>query len=160
VPSVYVVDTSSLFELKKFPEDVFPTLWVHLDVVIGGGRLIAPREVFREVDRGDDEVRDWARARPTMFVDLDTPTGECLEEVLGQFEPLRDPVRLGPVFADPLIVALCLARSRADQANAYFVVTEESLRGPGSLRIPNLCQPFGLTAIKLVELFRREGFRY
>jgi hypothetical protein len=160
VPNVYVVDTCSLLELKKFPSDVFPTLRANVDGIIDGGRLIAPREVFREVERGDDEIRTWSRARPSVFVDLDDPTGTCLEEVLGEFEALRDIVRLGPVFADPLIVALCLARSRTDGENAYFVVTEENKKGPGSLKIPNLCEPFGLPTIKVLDLFRREGYRF
>jgi len=30
VSVIYVIDTSSLFDLKKFPEDVFPTLWMNL----------------------------------------------------------------------------------------------------------------------------------
>jgi len=73
---------------------------------------------------------------------------------------LRDTIRLGPVFADPVIVALALARSRSGDGNDYFVVTEESMRGPGSLKIPNLCQPFDLSCIRLMDAFRIEGFRF
>src|SRR5687767_5122413 len=115
--AIYVVDTSSLLELKKFPDDVFPTLWNRLDSLIGEQRFVAPHEVFREVERGDDDIRAWARARTTMFVDLDEPTRMCIEEVLRRFEALRDPVRLGPVFADPVLVAFCLARSRLRDGN-------------------------------------------
>lgn len=160
MPNVYVVDTCSFFELKRFPTDVFPTLRTKLDGLVGQSRVIAPREVYREIEKGDDEVREWARARPAIFIDLDTPTTTCLEEVLRQFAVLRDTTRLGTVFADPLIVALCLARSRSDTQNSYVVVTEEALRGPGSLRIPNLCQPFGLQAIKFMDLFRRERLTF
>jgi hypothetical protein len=95
-----------------------------------------------------------------MFVDLDEPTARCVEEVLAQFEGLRDTVRQGRLFADPVIVALALARTRADPDNSYLVVTEETMRGAGSLRIPNLCAEFSLTAIKVRDLFRREGFRF
>jgi len=95
-----------------------------------------------------------------MFVDLDDPTGRCIEELVAEFEGLRDTERQGPRLADPIVVALCLARSRADTQNNYFVVTQENKRGPGSLQIPNLCDPFGLTLIKVMELFRREGFRF
>jgi hypothetical protein len=160
VPNIYLLDTSSLFDLKKFPVDVFPTLWANLDVLIAEGRLLSPHEAFREVTAGDDGIADWAKARRSAFVDLDEPTARCIEEVLGRFEGLRDTTRFGPIFADPVLVALCLARSRADGENKYFVVTEEKLRGPGALKIPNLCAEFGLTAIPLVEMFRREGFRY
>ena len=157
---INVVDTSSLFDLKKFPEDVFPSLWERLDTLIGEGRFIAPREVLREVEAGDDEITRWAKAHRTMFVELDEPTGQCIEELLEAFEGLRDTVRQGPRLADPVVVALCLARSRADTRNEYVVVTQENKKGPGSLQIPNLCEPFDLTSIKVMELFRREGFRF
>ena len=95
----------------------------------------------------------------TMLDPVQQLAAPC-EEVLRRFEGLRDMVRLGNFFADPVIVALCLARSRADVENDYFVVADETLRGPGSLRIPNLCQAFGLAAIKLMDLFRREGLSF
>lgn len=88
--SVYVVDTSSLFELKRFPPEVFPSLWANLDPFVATGRLIAPREVLREVERGDDEMNSWARAHHAMFLDLDPATAACLEEVFERFEALRD----------------------------------------------------------------------
>lgn len=154
------MDTSSLFDLKKFPEDVFPTLWTELDTLTTGGRLIAPHEVLREIEAGDDEITGWAKAHRSMFADLDDETGRCIEELIEKFERLRDTVRQGPRLADPIVVALCLARSRANAENDYLVVTQENRKGPGSLAIPNLCEPFGLKPIKVMELFRREGFRF
>jgi hypothetical protein len=158
--NIYVIDTSSLFELKRFSQDVFPSLWTSVDGLIGSGQFIAPHEVFREVERGDDEMKEWARARPRMFIELDPPLAAAVEEVLTRFGALRDVTRYGPIFADPIVVGLSLYRSRANGMNTYFVVTEERMRGQGSLKVPNLCAEFGLTAIPLIELFRREGFRF
>ncbi len=62
--------------------------------------------------------------------------------------------------ADPVLVALCLAKTRADAASHYGVVMEERLKGPGSMRIPNVCQALGLEAIQLLEMFEREHFRF
>ena len=38
--------------------------------------------------------------------------------------------------------------------------TEERMGGPGSMRIPNVCKALGLEAVVLLEMFRREGFRF
>jgi hypothetical protein len=59
-----------------------------------------------------------------------------------------------------MLVALCLARVRSDKENEYFVVTEERLRGLGSMRLRNVCRELGLNTLSLVDLFRREAFRF
>ena len=57
----YVVDTSSLIELKKFPDDVFPTLWKNIEVLINKGFMVSPREVLNELSVQDDMLKKWAQ---------------------------------------------------------------------------------------------------
>lgn len=57
----YVIDSSSLIDLKrKYPVDVFPGVWEKIDDLIVSNRLIAPEEVFNEIENGDDELVPWA----------------------------------------------------------------------------------------------------
>jgi len=57
----YVVDTSSLIELKKFPDDVFPSLWKNIAVLIHKGFMVSPREVLNELSVQDDMLKKWAQ---------------------------------------------------------------------------------------------------
>jgi len=69
----YSVDTSALIDLwvRYYPPDVFDTLWKHLDDLVRKGRLLAVDEVRRELEKKDDELYKWVKARPNMLVPLD-----------------------------------------------------------------------------------------
>jgi len=159
VVNVYLIDNDSLIKLKQYPREVFVSLWEKIEALVDDGRLIAPHEVFREVTKGDDDIEKWAKEHQEMFVDLDAAQTKALKEVLKDFPGIHDPEKTG-ADADPVLVALCLAKTRADAASHYCVVTEERLKGPGSMRIPNVCQALGLEAIQLLEMFKRERFRF
>ena len=94
-----------------------------------------------------------------MFIDLDEAQVTALKEVLAEYPGIHDSEKTD-ADADPILVALCLAKTRCDASSRYHVVTEERMRGPGSVRLPNVCQALGLEAIPLLEMFRREGFRF
>lgn len=56
---VYCIDTSALIDLNRmYSRDIFPTLWRRLGDLVKSGRLFAPLEVLREVEKGDDELVD------------------------------------------------------------------------------------------------------
>ena len=157
--NVYLIDNDSLIKLKQYPREVFVSLWARLEALVDERRLLAPHEVFREVTKGDDEIEKWAKAHRGMFVDLDKEQAAALTEVLRQFPGIHDPDKTG-ADADPVLVALCLAKTRTDTSSKYYVVTEERMKGQGSMKIPNVCQALGLQAIPLLEMFKREGFRF
>ena len=137
--NVYLIDNDSLIKLKQYPGDIFVSLWERIEALVDAERLIAPHEVFREVTKGDDEIEKWAKAHAGMFVDLDTAQAAALTEVLAKFPGIHDPEKTA-ADADPVLVALCLAKTRVDSSSRYRVVTEERMRGPGSTRIPNVCK--------------------
>ncbi len=124
--------------------------------MIRSGRLFAPHEVKRELRVGDDEIHKWAARQPGLFADLDAAQAAVLTEIEGRFPGLADHLRAGP-HADPLVVALALHRSRMESTVQCQVVTEERARGPGSTRIPNICQAYNLPCSNLVGVFRLEG---
>ena len=48
---IYVADTSSIIELAQYyPEKVFPKLWKNFQTLVTSGRLLAPTEVFKEMN--------------------------------------------------------------------------------------------------------------
>ena len=161
---VYCIDTSSLIDLHRYyPRQRFPTLWDRLELLISEERLIAPREVRRELEAREDELTVWVREHRVMFIDPDLAQTEAVTEIQEQFQGLLDPDKEGPE-ADPWVVALPVSRARTQGLvqTEWVVVTQERGRGPQSPRprIPDVCGHYGLRSINLLELVRQEGWTF
>ena len=103
---VYCIDTSALIHLKRlYPMDVFESVWQELGRLARSGRLIAPYEVFKEVEFKDDELLGWAKRHSRMFRRLDAGQARKVREISQRFPSLTDPNKEIPD-ADPFIVAI------------------------------------------------------
>lgn len=156
---LYCSDASSIIRLKQdFPRKVFPAVWEKVEELIRVGRLIAPDEVYREIEK-DDVLSPWAKKHKKMFVKPDQQQIDAAKDVASRFPSLAKPGRFGPA-ADPFVVGLAHLQTQKQPNSLYapgaecFVVTEE--RGPAS--IPGACKQYKLTCISLVEVFEREGW--
>lgn len=157
---LHCVDTSSFIELKKYPRDLFGPLWDFLEEIISAERLIAPREVLRELEKGDDEIFKWAETQKAAFIDLSPELGSILSELLRDVPELASAMTLRPgPYADPVLVALALMRVRAGTADCV-VVSQERLAGTGSFKIPNLCSKYGINCMPLLDMVRLEGLKF
>ena len=155
VPPVYCVDTSSFVDLPRhYPQAVFPAVWTSLEQLVAAGRLIAPKEVLRELAKKDDVVHNWAKANGHMFVNLDGPQQTVLLQIMADFPTWVDSAASTPV-ADPFVIAL--ARSGGAQR---CVVSHELPGGPGAVKIPNVCQRYSVEHLRLVDVFVREGWTF
>lgn len=148
--SVYCIDTSALIHLKRlYPMDIFQSVWQELGRLARSGRLIAPHEVFKEIEFKDDELLQWAKRHRRMFRKLDAEQARKVREISETFPSLTDPNKEIPD-ADPFIIAL-----------AVIVVTQESRgRSKGKIQIPDVCDHYGLECIAALELFRRENWKF
>lgn len=159
MPEIYCIDTSSLIRLNRdLPQDVFPGVWEKIDVLADSGRLVAPTEVLREIEQGDDELVSWARRHRRIFRQLDAGQIAAAMEILARFPSLVDESKETPE-ADPFLVALAKAENDAQKSSLmperYVLVTEERRKG-----IPLACSRYEIECINLLELFRREGWRF
>jgi len=67
----YCIDASSLLKLKEdYPRKVFRKLWENVEQLIADERLVAPEEVYREIEF-DDELSPWAQQHKRMFKKID-----------------------------------------------------------------------------------------
>lgn len=157
---LHCIDTSSLIELKRYPRDLFGPLWIFLEELIAFDRLIAPNEVLRELEKGDDEIYKWALTQRKAFVDLTPELGDVLTEILKDIPELGKSIAMKPgPYADPLLVALALLRIRSGSSKCA-IVTQEKGGGTGSVKIPNLCSRYGITAVSLLDMVRLEGLKF
>lgn len=102
---VYIIDTCSIAHLhRNFPPDIFTRIYERIDLIIKEGRLIAPNEVKREIEAGDDDISKWLSDRQEM---IRPTTIEIIHEVEGiifRSPPIADEKKEKPV-ADPFLIA-------------------------------------------------------
>jgi len=158
----YIIDTSSLVKLNRNnPIDVFPSIWEKLDFLSDKDRLIAPKEVLKEIKRNDDMLSKWAKKQKKMFKDPTPRQIALVQEILKEYPALIDVE--SKYAADPWIIALALEMASTHQktliAIKRIVVTEEKLRGD-RVKIPYVCNKKSIEAIDIVELFRAEGWKF
>lgn len=152
----YSIDTSAILDAwrRRYPPDVFPAVWERFDEAIEGGDLGASEEVLLEVEKRDDEVHAWVKARKAkMFVPIDEEQQRHVSSILGKHERLVD-TRKNRSAADPFVIALAMAQGCA-------VVTAEATTGKADRpNIPDVCLAMGVRSMTLLELFREQGWRF
>lgn len=149
----YSVDASILIEgwRRQFPPDVVPGLWDGLDELIKSGDLRATEEVLYELDRKDDEVYEWVKARQELFIPIDETIQVVVSKILAVHPTLIDS-RKNRSSADPFVIALA-------HQHSCIVLTEEIPTGkPQRPHIPDVCFAYGIQFDNLLGLIRKEGW--
>lgn len=79
---MYCLDANSFIEPWNalYPEDTFPSFWKKLDTLISKGLVVAPEEVGKEIEAGQDELSKWVKARKAMF----QPPNQQVQVAVGQ----------------------------------------------------------------------------
>jgi len=160
----YVIDTSSLIELKKFPNDVFPSLWKNMEALIAEGFMISHKEVLKELSYQDDTLKKWAQKQKKFFKELDAYQIKIVKEILKKYPSLAKSESESPS-ADPFVIALAIELERDPQktldpsVKKRVVVSEERLRGM-RVRIPFVCKEYGIECITMIEMCRSEGWKF
>jgi len=137
-------------------------------------RLIAPIEVKKEIEKGDDKLKNWVRSkeRNKMFIKPDSFQVEKVKEILSRFGFLSKSEKPDELSADPWLIALAAKNNEEEdkknplfQENVttytkknYIVVTEESKRKPE--KIPAVCNEIGIECINLIEMLEREKWEF
>jgi Domain of unknown function (DUF4411) len=97
-----VFDTSAYINgwRDHLPQRTFPSVWELVAREMQSGRIVAPREVFVELIRKDDDVSKRAKEREVVFAE---PTPDVQQEAGQILSLLPNPgVRDG---ADPFVIA-------------------------------------------------------
>ncbi|MGC1119729.1 MAG: DUF4411 family protein [Candidatus Methanofastidiosia archaeon] len=158
----YIIDSSSLIELNKHnPIDVYPSVWKKIKSLIKKKSLVAPKEVFNEIKEGDDQLANWVNQLKDFFIQPTPQQIVNIKEILRRYPSIIKTDR--KYDADPWIIALAVELSRSPQETLFhikrIIITEEKLRG-NKIRIPFICQEYGIDCITLLEMFRIEGWTF
>lgn len=151
----YCVDTSGWLDgwERHYPPDVFPSLWLRLDELIGAGEIISSEEVYVELQKKADELHDWVKDRKQMLIPLTEEIQRRAASLLGEYPRLVDTLR-GRSKADPFVIATAMELDAV-------IVTGEILTGKmDKPRIPDICQVKGVRCITFLQLIRELGLRF
>lgn len=172
-PSVflYVVDTSFLIEVhKRYPEKMLPGIWKDIEALIRAGRIVAPVYVKNEINRQDDELKDWVNSHSEMFESISAELWAATGVVVNTFTRTAHALSQNPDHADPFVIGLAMKLGKQShfEPRTVVVVAEEKskLAGNPALRdneiekIPDVCLKFGIPCITHLEMFKNEGFRF
>jgi hypothetical protein len=168
---LYVVDTSFFIEIHhRYPERKLPGIWKDTEALIRSGRIVAPEYVKSEVNRQDDELKEWVNNHTEMFEDIGVELLSITAVVVNRFTRTAHALSLKKDHADPFVVGLAMKLGRQTRIEpcTIVVVAEESgklmknpsLRDAEIEKIPDVCQKFGIPCVTHLDMFKREGFRF
>ncbi|MBW8035663.1 MAG: DUF4411 family protein [Planctomycetes bacterium] len=151
---MYVFDTNVFISLGMYYPSRFPTIWKHINNLVGNDKLVSTREVFKELDQNcaDEHIEIWANKYKNIFL---IPTNEecaVVAEIFRrrQHQDLvkRNRIQRGMPVADPFVIALAKVKNGC-------VVTQESPN-----RMPAVCENIGVDCINLEQFLGREDLAY
>lgn len=150
-----VLDTSAYINGQRdhLPRATFPSVWHLVGDAITDGRIVLPREVFRELTEKDDDIAEWISSHSQSAVEPSEETQRRAGEVLSQFAQAE-----GRNAAEPFVLA------EAD-LQGFTVVTYEGRTFSGvptaptrwHRSMPGVCQHFGIPCCTLPEALTALG---
>ena len=163
VQCIYIVDSCSLIDLLRMnPMDIYESVWRRIELSVRRGLIISHEEVMRELAGKDDELTEWTKRNRRMFKQLTPSQVNKVVEIQRDYPKLVDSDKEAPE-ADPFLIALALEddaqRTIVPTERKMVVVTEEKPK-PGKVNIPYVCQEYGIECIGVLEMFRREGWKF
>jgi hypothetical protein len=157
----YLLDSNTYIQAKNFyyGMDICPAYWDWLDQQFQQGTVASIDIIGKELKDGNDELAEWARARPQHFIkNDDADTQSILTEIVqavvaGDYNPANRDNFLAK--ADPWIIA------KAKTIGAT-VVTHEALVALNTkkVKIPNICQQFNVPCLNTFQFLRELNARF
>jgi hypothetical protein len=154
---IYSIDTSSLLHAwqRAYPPEQFPGWWAKFEGLIDDGRVVATIEVYYELEKKDDDVFAWAKARKdTLFRDIDEDVQDAVVTIMANYPRLVD-TKTGKSGGDPFVIAQAIALG-----GSGCVLTEEDGGSAKSPKIPHVCALQNLDCCNLIQMMKHEGWSF
>lgn len=150
----YSLDTSAILDgwNRNYPPDVFPTVWRRIEYLAARGDLVATEEVLKELEKQDDDVHKWLKARSRMVIPIDAEIQAEVKRILAAYPRLVNS-RQNRHQADPFVIALARIQNGV-------VVSAEDRRSMINPKMPDVCADLGIRHVRLVEVLRGFGYTF
>lgn len=161
----FLVDSNFFIQAHRlyYPFDVVPSFWERVKDLTSRGIICSLDKVKNEICANGDELSEWIRNNLDGSVFKDSE--ECLDEyrsVTGWAISKNDH------FSESAIAEFC----HADEADAWLIsfalkkgiiVITHEVSAPGSkkkIKMPDVCNQFGVRYMNTIEMFRTIGERF
>jgi len=146
-----------------YKREFFSTIWDGLDALTEDERLIASEFVLEEIKRGNDALVKWANEHKSIFKRTNREQIEIVKEIMSTHGSLVKH-NSEENQADPFVIALAIEGKRKyeDQmfpTEEFVVITDETYR-PERIKIPNVCQHYGIECIDRFGFFDEMGWSW
>ena len=144
----YVLDTNVFINMQRHhPLDIFSSLWSKMAEAIEAGDVISCSEVLDEISIGNDELIEWAKQKKEAFLTSEVDVQQIVRDILKN-HPALVTGTCKANNADPFVIALA-------KHKGYTLVSDETRAGNGQpVKIPNVCEAYGVRLIKFVDFLR------
>ncbi len=157
--SIYVVDASAWILLSQhYPKDVFSSLWGSIEDLIKAKNILAPQQVFREIEQGgDDDLTKWCKVNNRMFLANNSEVVKLTLEIIRKYPSIVNPYATRET-ADPFIIALARSLKSNITDSKPIIVTDENETKID--RIPYISKTYNLDSLKLTGMFKTEKWTF
>jgi len=154
----YVFDTGIFINIiYHYYPDRFPSFWEKFDSAIIDGHIVSASEVFREIEKIENSVFNWAKNHKNIFMDPTTPELEFVRRIFSERPHFQEMIEKRKLFkespfADPFIIAKAHIEGRC-------VVTTEKWK-KNSARIPNVCEYFKIPCVDFEDFMKEVDWKF
>lgn len=153
--SGYTIDTMVLIYLnKRYPKDLFPTLWERVEATMESGEFCICSEVHKELHRGGDDLANWASSYPDFIHSPEEAEFAVVADIATNHP---DWVQGTQNAGDPFVVAHAVSEGSV-------IVTDERRKGPGAIgknmKIPNVAAEHDVECVNFLALLRLKGWAF
>lgn len=151
----YLLDANTYIQAKNqyYGIDICPAYWDWLDLQFEQGMIASVDMIGRELKDGDDELAEWAKARPDHFIkNDDAETQKVFAQVVqsvmaGDYNPGNRDNFLAK--ADPWVIAKAKSIGATVVTNEAFVDTNAR-----KVKVPNICKQFDVPCLNTFQFLR------
>lgn len=157
---MYSIDTNIYLDwwVRRYPEDVFPSVRGQIEMLITGGKWIAVERVADEIQHvAPSPLKAWARANKSQFYRHDAALIAEANAITTRFPGLIDPYARHDE-ADRYVIAL--AKLKGCAVVSHETPARSKKYAPRTHYIPDVCNALGIPCIDLLDLMRREKWAF
>ena len=158
----YIVDANIFIQAyrKYYPMDVFCGFWEKLKS-LAGSHIISIDKVENEILPNGDELAEWCREQlpDDFFVESATFIGEYAKVIRTVSASGKYTDNAMSQFASDTVADAFLVATTLSSTGDYVLVSEET-SSPNSktrIKIPDVCNLFGVRCINTVDMLRELG---
>lgn len=154
----YCLDTNALIEpwSKYYRPSFAATYWAVLDDLARKGIVFCPDQVKREIDKTDDDLKEWLKERKYFVREESIEVQERVREILQRF-PYIISVGADRSMADPWVIAHALVEGAIVVSKEY--VTRKNQRKT-RIKIPDVCTYYEVPCISDSQFVEEVGIKF